>query len=231
MKLRPDDFFDLSNLEHPSLFENITYPWELLPRLAGYLKENIKPAMHGRMIGSAYIGENVFIGKDTVIEHGACILGPAWIGERCVVRTGAYIRENVIAESECVLGNSCEFKNAILLKGAQVPHFSYVGDSVVGKKAHLGAGVILSNLKLDQSTVRIRHEDTWIDTGLRKFGAVVGDHAEIGCHAVINPGSLLGPHSVLYPGSVWKGVLPRSTIVKTKVEYTLLEKRECSSKS
>lgn len=220
--LRPSDFFDLADLEHASLFEDIAHPWEVLPRLSAYLKEKLQPAMQGRMVGSAYIGPNVWIGEGTVIEHGACILGPAWIGPNCVVRTGAYIRENVIVESECVLGNSCEFKNCLVLKGAQIPHFSYVGDSIVGRKAHLGAGVILSNLKLDQSTVRIRHDNDWIDTGLRKFGAIVGDGCEIGAHAVINPGSLLGPHSVIYPGVMWRGVLPRGMIAKAKSECTLL---------
>ncbi|NJL26848.1 MAG: hypothetical protein HC897_02685 [Thermoanaerobaculia bacterium] len=133
--------------------------------------------------------------------------GPAWIGKNCRIRQGAYVRANVIAGDGCVLGNSSEFKNCLLFDGAEVPHFNYVGDSVLGYKAHLGAGVICSNLRSDKAEVKVFWGGERLATGLRKFGALVGDGVEVGCQAVLNPGTLLGPGAIVHPGVIWAGTL------------------------
>ena len=133
--------------------------------------------------------------------------GPAWIGENCHIRAGCYVRENVIVGNGVVMGNSCEFKNCIVFDDVQVPHFSYVGDSILGYKAHLGAGVILSNVKLDHAEISVLATDGLIATGLRKFGAIIGDRSEIGCNAVLNPGSVVGRDCIIYPGTNFRGVL------------------------
>jgi NDP-sugar pyrophosphorylase family protein len=221
----PADYLDLERTEHVKLFEGAVHVWEPLKQIAAYLQFRLKPAVQGRLVGKPFVSTQVFVGEGTVIDPGAFLQGPAWIGANCHIRHGAYIRENVIIGNGCVVGNSCEFKNCILFDEAQVPHFSYVGDSILGYKAHLGAGVILSNLKLDQTTVVIRHEGETADTGLRKFGAVVGDHVEVGCNSVLNPGSLIGRRSLLYPGTIWKGVLPENSVVRGRVEYQIVPRR------
>ena len=167
------------------------------------------------MIGAPVIGEQVFVGENTVIEPGAYIKGPAWIGANCQIRHGAYIRENVVIGAGSVIGNSTEIKNSFLGHECQVPHFNYVGDSILGAKVHLAAGVIVSNLKLNGDFIQVRAGDVLIDTGLRKFGALIGDGAEVGCNAVINPGSILGRRSLIYPGVSWRGVLPANSIAKS----------------
>ena len=151
--------------------------------------------------------------------------GPAWIGENCHIRSGCYVRENVVVGNGVVMGNSCEFKNSIIFDEAQVPHFNYVGDSILGFKAHLGAGVILSNVKLDHGEIAVAAE-TPIPTGLTKFGAIVGDRTEIGCNAVINPGSVLGRDCLIYPNVNFRGVLPEGSVVKIRQELQILERRD-----
>ena len=197
------DFFDLKGQNHEELFAGVKQAWEVLPRIADYLKKNLKNGSKAKLIGSPVIGENVHLGEGTIVEPGVYIRGPAWIGKNCEVRHGAYIRENVIAGDGCVLGNSCEFKNCVLLGGAHVSHFSYVGDSIVGRDVNLGAGVILSNYRLDGQAIKVRVAGTLVETGLRKFGAMVGDKASIGCNAVINPGSLIAKGAKILPGTIW----------------------------
>ena len=148
------------------------------------------------------------------------IKGPAWIGEGCEIRNGAYIRENVVVGNGVVMGNSCEFKNCLIFDEAQIPHFNYVGDSILGHKAHLGAGAILSNVRLDHEQISVAAPEGSIKTGLKKFGAIVGDRAEIGCNSVISPGSIIGRDTILYPGTSWRGVLPNGSIGK-EVPQTL----------
>ena len=221
----PSDYLDLNHTEHRMLFENAANAWDALKQITSYLQFRLKPAIHGRLIGKPFISGAVFVGKGAVIEHGAMIKGPAWIGEGTEIRNGCYIRENVIVGSGCVLGNSCEFKNSIIFDEAQIPHFNYVGDSIVGHRAHLGAGVILSNVKLDHSEITVPTTKGLVPTGRKKFGAVVGDRAEIGCHSVINPGSLIGRDSIIYPGTVWRGVVPAGSVVKTRQENQILPRR------
>lgn len=223
----PADYFDLIHTEHQVIFENVEYVWQALPKIAPYLQFRLKPAILGKTIGKPFISNAVFIGHGTVIEHGAMIKGPAWIGENCEIRNGCYIRDNVIIGNGVVAGNSCEFKNCLVFDGAQVPHYNYVGDSILGYKAHLGAGVILSNVKLDKSDVTVPGPGGEIlPTGLRKFGAIVGDHAEIGCNSVLSPGSLIGKRGLLYPGSQWRGSLPQDHIAKIRQEFSIVERRQ-----
>ncbi len=211
-------YFDLSRTEHTLLFEESMHVWETLSKIAPYLSERLQPANYGRLIGNAFIGKNIFIGKNTVIEEGAMIKGPAWIGEDCELRKGCYIRENVIVGNGAVIGNSCELKNALLFDETAVPHFNYVGDSILGFRAHLGAGVILSNMRLDQAEIIISTPQGKIATGLKKFGAIIGDRSEIGCNAVLSPGSLIGRDSIIYPMTSWRGILPERSIAKNKEE-------------
>ena len=218
MTFSPADYLDLEHTDHRSLFEKVTNVWDALPLIASYLQFRLKPAIHGKQIGRPFISNAVYIGHGTTIEQGAMIKGPAWIGDRCQIRAGCYVRENVIVGNDAVLGNSCEFKNCIVFDAAQVPHFNYVGDSILGHKAHLGAGVILSNVRLDHDEIIVRGSDASIPTGLKKFGAIVGDRAEIGCNAVISPGSLLGRESVVHPCVHWKGLLPAQTVAKLRQE-------------
>lgn len=221
----PETYLDLSHTEHRMLFETAANVWDALKQTTSYLQFRLKPAIHGRLIGKPFVSGAVFIGKGTVIEHGAMIKGPAWIGENCEIRNGCYIRENVIVGSGCVLGNSCEFKNCIIFDEAQIPHFNYVGDSIIGFRGHLGAGVILSNVKLDHSEITVQGPAGVLPTGLKKFGAVIGDRAEIGCNSVINPGSLIGRDTVIYPGTQWRGVAPANSFVKIKQTHEIVERR------
>lgn len=216
----PDDLLDFERTEHSVIFENVTHAWEALAKISTYLQFRLKPGIHGKLIGKPFISGAVYIGPGTVIEQGAMIKGPAWIGEGCEIRNGAYIRENVVVGNGVVLGNSCEFKNCLIFDEAQIPHFNYVGDSILGHKAHLGAGAILSNVRLDHEQISVAAPDGPIKTGLKKFGAIVGDRAEIGCNSVISPGSIIGRDTILYPGTSWRGVLPNNSIGK-QVPQTL----------
>src|SRR6266568_3167199 len=192
----PAQFLSLEHTAHPKLFEDQSYVWNALKQISSYLQFRLKPAVLGELVGRPFISGSVFVGRGTVVEHGV------------------------------VMGNSCEFKNSIIFDEAQVPHFNYVGDSILGFKAHLGAGVILSNVKLDHSEISVAGPDTPIATGLTKFGAIVGDRTEIGCNAVINPGSVLGRDCLVYPNVNFRGVLPEGSVVKLRQEFQILERRE-----
>jgi NDP-sugar pyrophosphorylase family protein len=222
----PAELLNLEHTAHPKLFENQKYAWDALKQIGSYLQFRLKPAVLGELIGKPYISRNVFVGAGTIIEQGAVLKGPAWIGQNCHIRSGCYVRENVIAGDGVVMGNSCEFKNSILFDEAQVPHFNYVGDSILGYRTHLGAGVILSNVKLDHGEIAVAAADGNIATGLTKFGAIVGDRTEIGCNAVINPGSVLGRDCIIYPGTNFRGVLPHASIVKVRQEQQILARHD-----
>jgi NDP-sugar pyrophosphorylase family protein len=211
---KPEDLFDLSQTEHAAIFDGCDHAWDALKKLAAYLEKHLKPGLRNSCQGVAFIGAQVFIGEGTVVEDGAMIKGPAIIGRNCEIRHNAYVREQVIIGDNCVIGNACELKNSLLFNRATVPHFNYVGDSILGHKAHLGAGVKISNVKLVPGNIFVQAEGQPIDSGLRKFGALVGDHAEIGCNAVLNPGSIIGRGSVVYPNTNWRGVLPVDMVVK-----------------
>lgn len=219
------DYLDFSHTQHAVLFEAGEPVWSALAKLAAYLQNHLQPAILGSVSAGATVGPQVFIGEGTVVEPGAVIKGPAWIGAKCQVRSGAYIREHVIAGNGCTLGNSCEFKNCLLFDGCEVPHFNYVGDAILGYKAHLGAGVILSNVRLDRGEVVVNSGGELHRTGLKKFSAVVGDGVEIGCNSVISPGALLGRRSVIYPCASFSGVLPSDSILKVRQQQQIIPRR------
>jgi NDP-sugar pyrophosphorylase family protein len=222
----PAEFLDLEHTAHPKLFEGQQYVWDALKQIASYLQFRLKPAVLGDLMGKPFISNNVFIGKGTIVEQGAVLKGPAWIGENCHIRSSCYVRENVVAGDGVVMGNSCEFKNCILFDDVQVPHFNYIGDSILGYHAHLGAGVILSNVKLDHGEIAVATSEGEIATGLTKFGAIIGDRTEIGCNAVINPGSILGRDCMIYPGVNFRGVLSSRSIIKLRQDVQVLKRRD-----
>jgi UDP-N-acetylglucosamine diphosphorylase / glucose-1-phosphate thymidylyltransferase / UDP-N-acetylgalactosamine diphosphorylase / glucosamine-1-phosphate N-acetyltransferase / galactosamine-1-phosphate N-acetyltransferase len=217
LNVKAADLFDLpeSLLAFRPFFLPEAFPWEWIqqigPALACFpfepLARPVPPGVH--------IEGPVFIHPSVKLPPYAAIYGPTWIGPESEIRPGAYIRGHVIAGRGCVLGNSCEFKNCLLMDRVEVPHFNYVGDSVLGTKAHLGAGVILSNLRLDRQPVRVRLGERRFDTGLRKFGAIFGDGAEAGCNAVLQPGSILGKGSIVYPLTSFSGVLAAGETAKS----------------
>ncbi|HAM73786.1 MAG TPA: UDP-N-acetylglucosamine diphosphorylase [Verrucomicrobiales bacterium] len=221
----PSDLFDLKQTSHAALFDGCTYAWEALRRIAPYLAANLRPGLKNRCEGRAFIGDQVFIGEGTVVEDGAMIKGPAIIGRNCQIRHNAYLREDVIVGDNCVVGNACELKNALLFNDCTVPHFNYVGDSILGYKAHLGAGVKISNVKLVPGNVMVELEGFPHDTGLRKFGALIGDHVDVGCNAVLSPGTILGRGSVIYPNVHWRSILPANMIVKNKAAFEVVVRR------
>ena len=222
----PSEFIALEHTTHAKLFENQPFIWDALKQIASYLQFRLKPAVLGQLMGKPFISNTVFIGSGTIVEQGAVIKGPAWIGEKCHIRSGCYVRENVIVGDGVVMGNSCEFKNCILCDEAQVPHFNYVGDSILGFRAHLGAGVILSNVKLDHREICVTTDDGTIATGLTKFGAIIGDRTEIGCNAVINPGTVIGRDCIIYPATNVRGVVPRAHILKLRQELQIMKRRD-----
>lgn len=219
-----EEFLDLSHCEHTELFVAGEPVWTAISRIAAYLEAKDGYSQRGAVSERARIGSRVHLGTGTRVERGAYIEGPAWIGDNCLVRAGAYIRGNVIAGSGCVLGNSSEFKNCLLFDNVEAPHFNYVGDSILGYKAHLGAGVILSNVRLDRSEVSVRDADgNKHPTGLCKFGAVIGDRTEIGCNSVISPGSLLGRDCIVHPCTHWQGLLSDGQMVKNRQTLEVTE--------
>jgi NDP-sugar pyrophosphorylase family protein len=222
---KPGDLFDLKQCEHAKIFEGCDFAWDALKKLKDYIKDNLRPALHNRCEGDAFVTDNVFIGEGTVLDDGVMIKGPVIIGRNCEIRHGAYIRDNVIIGDNCVVGNATEVKHSILFNNVQVPHFNYVGDSILGFKAHLGAGVKISNVKLVAENVTVEIDGKPFDTGLRKFGAMVGDLAEVGCNAVLNPGSIVGRNSVIYPCTNWRGILPANMMVKNKAAQEVIVKR------
>lgn len=231
MNFPPSDFLDFSQTDHGALFAKNEPVWSALNRIAEYLDElldgAIAPLVRGMVHESALIGPRVYIANGATVEANAVIKGPAWIGAGSIIRSGAYVRESVITGSDCVLGNSSEFKNCLLFNQCEVPHFNYVGDSILGHKAHLGAGVICSNVRLDRRNVTVRNgEGGLLDTGLRKFGAIIGDRTEIGCNSVISPGSLLGRDCIIYPLTSWQGVLGDRQIVKNHQPLQTIARRD-----
>ena len=197
------------------LFEGHTYPWEVLPLIGEFIKklgETLSPDEYEKR------GEDIWVAKSASVFDSAYITGPAIIGKEAQVRQCAFIRGNVIVGEGAVVGNSTELKNAILFNKVQVPHFNYIGDSILGFRAHTGAGVIASNVKLDKKPVVVKDGGERMDTGLKKFGAILGDYAEIGCNSVLNPGTVVGRNSIVYTLSSVRGVVPAGSIYKNAGE-------------
>ena len=212
-QVKISELFDCVTPYLQKLFDGCTYPWEILPKIGAYMKE----LMATDMEGFKEIAPGVWVGENVQIASTATILAPAIIGVGTEIRPGAYLRGNVITGKNCVLGNSSELKNAVLLDKVQVPHYNYVGDSVLGNFSHMGAGSICSNLKSDGKNVVI-HGEQDLETGLRKIGAILGDHADIGCGCVLNPGTVVGKNTSVYPLTSLRGVYPADCIVKSQKE-------------
>jgi NDP-sugar pyrophosphorylase family protein len=204
------NLFDLQQTRASGIFERITYAWEALPQIKGYIMELVE----GLPGDFEEIAENVWVGRGTTIERTAMIKGPAIIGYDTEIRHAAYIRGSVIIGNGAVVGNSTELKNAILFNEAKTPHFNYIGDSILGYQAHLGAGVILSNVKSAKDQVKVRCDGETLATGLKKFGALIGDMVEVGCNSVLNPGTIVGPESNIYPLTMVRGIVPAKSIMK-----------------
>ena len=212
-EIKTSSLFDLSKSISGELLSKYEYPWEALCDI-----EKIILLIGSTLPTDKYFSpdENIWISKDVVIPLTAVIKAPAIIESGTEIRNGAFIRGKVIIGKDCVIGNSCEIKNSIIFNGAQIPHFNYIGDSILGYKAHTGAGAITSNVKSDKSLVSVKFGEQKINTGLKKFGAMIGDHAEIGCNSVLNPGTIIGKNTNIYPLSSVRGYIPQNSIYKSQ---------------
>ena len=204
------------------IFNGVTYPWEVLPKISNFILE-----LGATLSEDEYEkrGENVWVAKSAKVAPTAFINGPAIIGKDAEVRHCAFIRGNAIVGEGAVVGNSTELKNVILFNKVQVPHYNYVGDSVLGYKSHMGAGSITSNVKSDKKLVVVKAGEEKIETGMKKFGAMLGDEVEVGCGSVLNPGTVVGSHSNIYPLSSVRGFVPANSIYKKKGEVVTKEER------
>ena len=208
----------LYNLEETiaaKIFEGVTYPWEVLPKIGDFIIE-----LGNTLNSEEYdkVGEDVWIAKSATVAPTAYIKGPAIIGKNAEIRHCAFIRGKAIVGEGAVVGNSTELKNVILFNKVQVPHYNYVGDSILGYKSHMGAGSITSNVKSDKKLVVVKKKKKKIETGLKKFGAMIGDEVEVGCGSILNPGTVIGKNSNIYPLSSVRGVIPEKSIYKNKNE-------------
>lgn len=213
--IRVENMYDLKETMAKDLFEGKTYPWEVLPLIHDYIL-TLGPTLDKEEYEQ--VGENIWIAKSATVAPTAYINGPCIIGKNAQIRHCAFIRENAIVGEGATVGNSTELKNVILFNKVEVPHYNYVGDSVLGYKAHMGAGSITSNVKADRKNVVVHGSDFEIETGMKKFGAMLGDWAEIGCNSVLNPGTVVGRHSNVYPLSSVRGIVPANSIYKNKNE-------------
>ena len=201
-------------------------PWDWIRQIGAALEAAQFGALELKIPPGVHVEGRVWLHPSVRLPAQATIIGPAYIGAKTDIRPGAFIRGNVITGEGCVLGNSSEFKNCLLLDKVQAPHFNYVGDSILGNGAHLGAGAICSNLRLDQAEVMVRLADKLVNTGLKKFGAILGDKAEVGCNAVLNPGTLLGPRALVMPAMAFGGVLAADTIARVRQTVSTIKRRD-----
>ena len=210
--------YNLDETIAKDLFEGVTYPWEVLPKIGAFIKElgaTLDPEEYEKR------GEDIWVAKSATVFESAYIHGPAIIGKDAEVRHCAFIRGNAIVGEGAVVGNSTELKNVVLFNKVQVPHYNYVGDSVLGYKAHMGAGSITSNVKSDKKLVKVHTSEGDIETGLKKFGAMIGDEVEVGCGSVLNPGTVIGKCSNIYPLSSVRKSVPANSIYKNQGEVVI----------
>lgn len=214
-EMKIDELFTLEETVAKELFEGITYPWEVLPKISDFiikLGQTLSDEEYEKR------GENIWIAKSANVYESAYINGPAIIGKNAEVRHCAFIRGNAIVGEGAVVGNSTELKNVILFNKVQVPHYNYVGDSILGYKSHMGAGSITSNVKSDKTLVTIGYKGEKIETGLKKVGAILGDCVEVGCGSVLNPGTIIGKNTNIYPLSMVRGLVEKNSIYKNQGE-------------
>lgn len=209
------DLYDLNETIAAELFEGKEYPWEVLADIGDFILK-----LGDKLPKDEFTkkGDNIWIHKSVTIAPTATLNGPLIIDEGTEVRPGAFIRGKAIVGKNCVVGNSTELKNVVLFNTVQVPHYNYVGDSILGTHSHMGAGSITSNVKSDKTLVVVKDGDERIETGLKKFGAMLGDYVEVGCNSVLNPGTMIGRHTNVYPLSCVRGVIPENNIFKNKDE-------------
>ena len=212
---RIENLFNLEQTIAKDIFEGVTYPWEVLPKIEEFIISLGKTLDKNEYEEK---GENIWIAKSAKVAPTAYIAGPAIIGKNAEIRHCAFIRGKAIVGEGAVVGNSTELKNVILFNKVQVPHYNYVGDSILGYKSHMGAGSITSNVKSDKKLVIVKNGKEQIETGLKKFGAMLGDEVEVGCGSVLNPGTIVGKHTNIYPLSSVRGVVPEHSIYKNKNE-------------
>lgn len=208
------DLLDINHTLAKKYFEEINYAWEILPKISNIIIEIAKTLDKEEYIETK---ENVWIHKTAKIFESAYITGPCIIGANTEVRHCAFIRGSVLVGENCVVGNSCELKNVIIFDNVQTPHYNYVGDSVLGYHSHMGAGSITSNVRADKALIKV-HAEEEIETGYKKFGAILGDFVEVGCNAVLNPGTVVGKNSIVYPTSCVRGVIKENSIYTNKDE-------------
>lgn len=214
------ELYDLKETIAAKLFEDVTYPWEALPKIHDFilaLGESLPQELFEKR------GEDIWIAKSAKVAPTACLNGPLIVDEEAEIRHCAFVRGNAVVGKNAVVGNSTELKNVVLFNKVQVPHYNYVGDSILGFRAHMGAGSITSNVKSDKTLVTVKGEDIRIETGLKKFGAMLGDNVEVGCNSVLNPGTVVGRGSNIYPTSSVRGVIPANSIYKCRTEIALKE--------
>ncbi len=226
--MKASDLFDFpENIPFGDIFLPELHPWQWIPLIREALAQVnfLQLPIHGAIPPDVSIIGKVYMHHSVKLPPRAVIKGPAWIGAGTEIRPNAYIRGNVIVGENCVLGNTCEFKNCLLLNGVQVPHFNYVGDSVLGNKSHLGAGVILANLRLDQKEVSVVTPEGRQSSGLKKMGALLGDGAEAGCNAVLQPGTILDRRAVVMPTLAFNGYLEPDTIACARTEIRKLRRQ------
>ena len=217
------ELYDLTETAAKPLLESVTYPWEALPKIKDFIIElgnSLDPEEYEKR------GENIWIHKSATVFDSAYIAGPCIIGKDTEVRQCAFIRGSALVGDNCVVGNSTELKNVIIFNNVQVPHYNYVGDSILGYKSHMGAGSITSNVKSDKKLVVVKSENEAIETGLKKFGAMLGDNVEVGCGSVLNPGTVIGPNSNIYPLSSVRGIVPAGSIYKHAGEVVIKQVEE-----
>ena len=227
--MKASDFVTLPPSLAPfaSFFRGEAAPWEWLGQIERALASwQFQPGRRAGIPPGVHIEGEAYFHATVKFPPYATIVGPVWIGPDTVIRPGAVIRNHVIVGANCVLGSSGEYKHSLLLDGVETAHFNYVGDSILGNRAHLGAGAVCSNLRLDRRPIVVRGPEASIETGLRKFGAVVGDGAEVGCNAVLNPGTLLGPRSLVMPAMAFVGHLPAGTIAKLRSTVATIPRRD-----
>ncbi len=220
-QMKTANMYDLSHTKAKELLENTEYPWEALPKIGEFILKlgETLPASKYRKLA-----DDVWVSRTAKIYPNNYIAGPTIIGHNTEVRPGAFIRGNALVGENCVVGNSTELKNVILFDNVQVPHYNYVGDSIFGYKAHTGAGAITSNVKQDKSLVTVNVNGERIATGLKKFGAMLGDRVEVGCNTVMNPGTVVGREARIYPLSMVRGFVPEKSIYKKQGEIVQIEK-------
>ncbi|NGX56535.1 MAG: Bifunctional protein GlmU [Candidatus Anoxychlamydiales bacterium] len=219
MNLNYKFFFDTSNFEHNSLFENIVNIFEVFDNLKKYFN---KFSYKKKVLNNLVFIENpslISIGKNTLIEPGAYIKGPCIIGDNCEIRHSAYIRGNVIVGNNCIIGHSTEIKNSIFLNNTSAAHFAYIGDSIIGNNVNIGAGVKLANSRLDKKNIKIRENSiSLFDTKRNKLGSIIGDNTQIGCNSVLNPGTLIEKDAIIYGSINVSGYIPKKSIVKSQTK-------------